>query len=111
MFSTGWKIAIQTISSKILLYYFKSGVIIFLILSMDIVIYNINEKSYNKYCEVINIIFVIIISIIILKKIKATVKLLYKKLYYYHLSNSKYNFISDTYIFTCNICFHLLKIY
>ena len=82
MFATGWKIAIQTISSKILLYYFKFGIIIFLILSMDIVIYNINEKSYNKYCEIINMFFIIIISIIILKKINATVKLLYKKLYY-----------------------------
>ena len=82
MFSTGWKIAIQTISSKMLLYYCKFGIIIFLVLSMDIAIYNIDEKSYNKYCEIINIIFILIISTLILKKISATVKLLYKKLYY-----------------------------
>lgn len=82
MFSTGWKIAIQTISKKILLYYLRSGIFIFFILSMDILIYNINEKSYNKYCEILNIFFSIIITILILRKINSTVKLLYKKLYY-----------------------------
>ena len=82
MFSTGWKIVIKTISKKLLLYYFKMGIFIFLILSIDILVYNISEKSYNEYCEIINIIFTIIITIIILTKINSTVKLLYKKLYY-----------------------------
>ena len=82
MFSTGWKIAIETISKKILLYYFKMGILIFVILSIDILLYNVSEKSYNKYCEIINIVFLIIITILILRKINNTVKLLYKKLYY-----------------------------
>ena len=43
MFSTGWKIAIKTISKKILLYYFKMGLLIFGILSIDILLYK--EKS------------------------------------------------------------------
>ena len=82
MFSSGWNIAIKTISKKILLSYCKYGIFIFVFLSMDIFIYNINEKIYNKYCEILNIIFLIIITIIVLIKIKNTVKLLYKKLYY-----------------------------
>ena len=82
MFSTGWKIVIKTISKKILLYYFKMGIFIFLILSIDIFLYNMSEKSYNEYCEIINIIFTIIITIIIIKKINRTIRLLYKKLYY-----------------------------
>jgi len=82
MFSTGWKIVIETISKKILLYYFKMDIFVFIFLSIDILVYNISEKSYNKYCEIINILFIIIISILILKKIKSTVKLLYKKIYY-----------------------------
>ena len=43
---------------------------------------NIKKNSFNKYCEILNIIFLIIITIIVLIKIKNTVKLLYKKLYY-----------------------------
>ena len=82
MFSTGWSIAIKTISKKIIIYYFKMGALVFFILSLDILIYNINEKSFNKYYEIINIIFSIIITILILKKINSTIKLLYKKLYY-----------------------------
>ena len=58
------------------------GILIFVILSIDILLYNVSEKSYNKYCEIINIVFLIIITILILRKINNTVKLLYKKLYY-----------------------------
>ena len=82
MFSTGWKIAIKTISKKILLYYFKMGILIFGLLSIDILLYNISEKYYNKYYDIINLVFIIIMIILILRKINSTVKLLYKKLYY-----------------------------
>ena len=82
MFSTGWNIAIRTISRKTIIYYFKMGAFAFFFQSLDILIYNFNEKSYNKYSEIINIIFTIIITILMLKKIKSTIKLLYKKLYY-----------------------------
>ena len=82
MFSTGWKIAIETISKKILLYYFKMGVLIFGILSIDILLYNISEKYYNKYFEIINLVFILLMVVLILRKINSTVKLLYKKLYY-----------------------------
>ena len=82
MFSTGWKIAIETISKKILLYYLKMGVLIFGILSIDILLYNISEKYYNKYFEIINLVFILLMVVLILRKINSTVKLLYKKLYY-----------------------------
>jgi hypothetical protein len=59
MFSTGWKIAIKTISKKILLYYFKMGLLIFGILSIDILLYNISERYYNKYYDIINLVFII----------------------------------------------------
>ena len=82
MISTGWKIAIQTISRKIRIFYLKMIIIIFLMTSIDIAIYYIKENAYKNYCEIKDIVFYLIISLIILKEIKKTLKLLFKKLHY-----------------------------
>ena len=82
MISTGLKIAIQTVSRKIQIFYIKMFIFIFLMTSIDITIYNINEKAYNNFCEIKNFIFYFLISLIILKEIKKTMKLLFKKLHY-----------------------------
>ena len=80
--STGWKIAIQTLSRKIYIFYIKMIAFLFFMTFIDISIYNINEKAYNIISEIKNIIFYLIITIIILKEMRKTMKLLLKKLYY-----------------------------
>ena len=82
MISTGWQIAIKTLSRKLQVFYFKMIIFIFLMTCIDITIYNIEEKAYNNFCEYKNIFFYIITTIIILKEIKKTTKLLLKKLHY-----------------------------
>jgi hypothetical protein len=82
MISTGWQIAIKTLSRKLQIFYLKMIIFIFLMTCIDITIYNINENAFNNFCEYKNIIFYIIITIIILKEIKKTTKLLFKKLHY-----------------------------
>lgn len=82
MISTGWKIAIQTISRKIRIFYLKMIIIIFLMTSIDITIYYIKEYAYNNFCEIKDIVFYLLITLIILKEIKKTMKLLFKKLHY-----------------------------
>ena len=82
LISTGFKLAIQTITRKMRIFYIKMIIFIFLMICIDITIYNINEKAYNYFCEIKNIIFYLITTIIILKEIKKTMKLLFKKLHY-----------------------------
>ena len=82
IFSKGWKIVIETISKKILLYYFKMDILIFGILLIDILLYKISEKYYNRYFEIIILVFILLMVVLILRKINSTEKLLYKKLYY-----------------------------
>ena len=82
MISTGLKLAIQTITKKMRIYYIKMIIFIFLMICIDITVYNIKEKAYNNFCEIKNIIFYIITTIIIIKEIKKTMKLLFKKLHY-----------------------------
>ena len=82
MVSTGWQIAIKTLSKKIQIFYIKMIIFIFLMICIDITIYNINENAFNNFCEFKNIIFYLITTVIILKEIKITTKLLFKKLHY-----------------------------
>lgn len=82
MISTGWKIAIQTLSKKIKIFYLKMIIFIFITICSDIAIYNISESSYKDFGEIKDIGFYVIMSIIILKEIKKTLKLLFKKLHY-----------------------------
>ena len=82
MISTGWKIAIQTISRKIRIFYLKMIIFIFLMTCIDITIYYIKENAYNNLCEIKDIVFYLIITLIILKEIRNTMKLLFKKLHY-----------------------------
>ena len=82
MISTGWKIAIQTLSRKMQIFYIKMISFLFLMTCIDITIYNINENAFNSFCEIKNIIFYIITTKIILNEIKKTIKLLFKKLHY-----------------------------
>jgi len=82
MISTGWKIAIQTLSRKMQIFYIKMISFLFIMTCIDITIYNINENAFNNFCEVKNIIFYIITAKIILNEIKKTIKLLFKKLHY-----------------------------
>ena len=106
--STGWKIVIQTLSRKIQIFYIKMIIFVFVSICMDITIYYIDDDWFVVFCEIKNIFFYFISSYIILKKIKKTLMLLLKKLYY---ANTLVPEFSEGLIFKIEIYKHLKIIF